>query len=173
MKKNNTSDRRNFLRTAGSALVAASIPVAISAQDAESRSPQNNLKQMIVFGGIAEPNPSLPGIFGQACFQFQMRADIGIGGFGTISDPVFTEINSHFKIHSATASGDERYTYVFLGTISESQANTNDLRGKLIKIKVKERPYGNCDVSLTIEGTPVSELLLPAIQVKLEHRSTR
>jgi hypothetical protein len=161
MKNDKTNNRRNFLKGAGALLVAAAVPGAIAAQKSDARpTTQNNLKQLIVFGGVAEPNPNLPGVFGMACFQFQMRADIGGSGFGTISDPVFTEINSQIKIH--TARQDETYVYVFIGTMPASQSP--ELIGKTVTIKVQVLSGDNCNVSLTIGETPVQGLLLPAIQ---------
>ena len=160
MKKDNTSNRRNFLKTAGAALVAASVPAAVPAQKAESSETANNLKQMIIFGGISEPNPNLPGVFGQACFQFQMRADIGAGGFGTISDPVFSDVNSHIEINSGKV--DLNDFYVFQGTVSRSRSS--EMVGKAVTIKCAVLRDGNCNVSLTVENTPLTGLLLPAVQ---------
>src|SRR5215203_2273201 len=167
MKDDNPNNRRNFLKTAGAALVAVSVPAAIAAQKNDNRtSSANNLKQMIVHGGVAEPNPNLPGIFGLACYQFQMRADFETGkGFGTLSDPVYSGINSHIKIHSARR-GDENAVYIFIGTTAAS--NSSELLGKEVTIKVQVLSDDNCSVSLTI-GEPNTQailigLLLPAVQ---------
>ena len=101
---NHENDRRSFLKTAGAALVAAAVPTAVLAQAKDARTPSgNNLKQMIVFGGVSEPNPSLPGVYGQICFQFQMCGDIGGlngRGFATIFDPVLGYANSHIELQS-------------------------------------------------------------------------
>jgi hypothetical protein len=120
MEKNN--NRRDFLKGAGAAIVAAAVPMAIAAQKNDARSGSgNNLKQLIVFGGVAEPLPSLPGVFGQACFQFQMQAVIGGTGIATISDPFFTEINSHIQISSGRL--DLNDMYIFQGTVVRSIRN--------------------------------------------------
>jgi hypothetical protein len=160
MNNDNKNDRRNFLKAAGAALVAAAVPAAVLAQKNDARPSGNNLKQMIVFGGIAEPNPNLPGIFGQACFQFQMQAVLGAGGYGTISDPVLTAINSHIEIHSGRS--DLNDIYIFQGTCRNSQSS--EMIGKAVAIKVQVLGDGNCNVSLTVEGTPIAGLLLPAVQ---------
>jgi len=160
MKNDNKNDRRNFLKTASAALVAAAVPAAVPAQKNDARPSGNNLKQMIIFGGIAEPNPNLPGVFGQACFQFQMQAVVGGRGYGTISDPVFTEIDTHVQIHSGRL--DLNDMYIFQGTCRNSQSS--EMIGKAVVIKVQVFGDGNCNVSLTIEDTPVAGLLLPAVQ---------
>lgn len=161
---NHENDRRHFLKTAGAALVAAAVPTAVLAQKNDARPPSgNNLKQMIVFGGVAEPNPSLPGIYSQVCFQFQMCGDIGGlngRGFATISDPVLGYANSHIELQSGRT--DINDIYVFQGTVEKS-ANP-DLVGKAVIIKIQVLPSDNCNVTLTIENTPVAGLLLPAIQ---------
>ena len=149
------------MRSAGAALVAASVPLTLAAQSRDARPSGNNLKQMIIFGGVAEPNPLRPGIYGQACFQFQMQANIGDrGGCATISDPVFTEVNSQIQIDSGRA--DINDIYVFRGTVRSS--NSSELIGKPVTVKIELMETDNCNVSLTIENTPVQGLLLPAIQ---------
>ena len=171
MRSNNKNNRRSFLRTAGAALVAASVPTILVAQKEDARPPTsgNNMKQMIIFGGVAEPNPGLPGVLGQSCFQFQMCADIGeTGGFGTLSDPMFSDVNSHIQFDSGRV--DINDYYVFRGTCSRSQ--NPDFVGKAVTVKVKVLADDNCDLSLTIENTPVAGLLLPAIQ-KVRDKSNR
>jgi len=160
MEKNN--NRRDFLKGAGAVIVAASVPMAVAAQKSDARSGSgNNLKQMIIFGGISEPNPNLSGVFGLACFQFQMQANLDGGGYGTISDPVFTEINSHIHINSSRR--DINDLYIFQG-ICERSLNP-EMLGKPVIIKIQVLSDGNCNVSLTVENTPVNGLLLPAVQV--------
>jgi hypothetical protein len=163
MKNDNKNDRRNFLKAAGAALVALSVPVAVAAQKEEPRLEANNLKQMIIFGGVSEPNPELPGVFGQACIQFQMRAEIGGRGFGTLSDPVFSDVNSRIEIHSGRS--DLNDLYIFQGAISHSLSP--EMVGSRATINVKVLRDGNCNVSLTIETANQAiliALLLPAVQ---------
>jgi hypothetical protein len=162
MKNTEGNNRRDFLKTAGAALVAASVPAALVAQPNSGSRSANNLKQMIIFGGVSEPLPSLPGTYGQVCYQLQMRADIGGtgGGFGTISDPVLGYVNSHVQFQSGRY--DLNDFYVFQGTVSRSL--DPDLVGKAVTVKVQVLSNDNCNVSLTIANTPVAGLLLPAIQ---------
>lgn len=163
MQENN---RRQFLKTAGAALVAAAVPTAVLAQKSDDARPPsgNNLKQMIIFGGVSEPLPNAPGVFGQADFQFQMRANLdgaGAGsGIATISDVYYSEVNSHVKVYSVERGLNDLYT--FRGTCQNSR--TPELVGKQVIIKVQVLPNDNCDVNLTIEDTPLQGLLLPAIQ---------
>ena len=161
MNNDNNNDRRNFLKTAGAALVAVSLPVAAVAQNARPGGSINNLKQMGIACHAFLPDSRLPGVFGQASYQFQMIANLdGSGGYGTISDPVFTEINSHIEIRSS--SRDVNDMYIFQGTVSVS--NSSQLMGKEVVVKVQVLSDGNCDVYLTIGDTPVQGLLLPAVQ---------
>ena len=162
MHRRITDDRRGFLKTAGMAMVAASVPATISGQANTRRPPtQNNLHQLLIAACVAEPNPHLPGIFGLASFNFQMTADInGRSGVATISDPVFTELNSHIEISYGRT--DINDLFIFQGTVKRSQSS--ELIGKTSTIKVRKLPDGNCDVSLTIEDTGLQGLLLPAVQ---------
>ena len=163
MKINKNTGRRSFLKTAGLALVAASVPTVILAQKKDEARPSsgNNLKQMLL-GCHSAADSTMSGIWGQACFQFQMCADIGgtRGGFGTISDPVITGVNSHIKFEPGRL--DINDIYVFQGTIQRSQSP--ELIGHTIIAKVQVLPDDNCNLSLTIGDTPVQGMLLPAIQ---------
>lgn len=161
MRKDTTNDRRGFLKTAGAALVAASLPAAMYAQNARRPTVPNNIKQIGLALHVADPNPLLPGIFGLACISFYMTADInGRSGVATLSDPVFPQINSHIDIESSRTEGNN--VIVFKGTIKRSQSS--ELMGRRMTIKVYICPDNNCDLSLTVEGTELQWLLLPAIQ---------
>ena len=159
----NQDNRRQFLKTAGAALVAAAVPATILAQRSEDARPPsgNNLKQMAIFGGVSEPLPNAPGVFGQADFQFQMLVDPDSGvGVATISDVYFSELNSHVKLYSVERGVND--LYIFRGTCLNSR--TPEFVGKQVVIKVQILPDDNCDIGLTIEDTPLQGLLLPAIQ---------
>jgi hypothetical protein len=163
MNNEGNNDRRSFLKTAGAALVAASMPVALTAQSNSARpgSSTNNIKQL---GLACHPVSvdSLPGIFGQVCYNFQMFAEVDGtgGGFGTLADPVFPAVNSHIKFYSGRTDAND--IYIFQGTVANSL--DPDLVGKPVTVKVKQLGGDNCDLYLTIGDTPVQSLLLPAVQ---------
>ncbi len=164
MNNDNKNNRRNFLKTAGAALVAASVPVAVSAQNANARPGccTNNLKQIGIAALPAAPNPNLPGIFGMASISLQLFADLGGGGYGVMSDPVFSEINSHIRIVSTEQTSDT--TYLLRGTIERSQSS--DLVGKPIVIRSQVLDSAsNCNLKVEIEtSTVLIGLLVPAVQ---------
>ena len=98
MKERDMHDRRDFLKAGGAALVAASASsVAIAAQD--------NTDKAIYFHGMAW-NRDLPGLFGELLLTFDLKVQLGKTGFGTFSDAVHPEVNSHFSISSITKHGD-------------------------------------------------------------------
>jgi hypothetical protein len=158
MKNDNSNGRRNFLKTTGAVMLSAAVPNALLATKASA---QNNLRQMIVFGGVSEPNPLLPGIYGMVGFHLTMCADIGgRSGVGSISDPVVTEINSHILFQSGRR--DLNDLYIFQGNVARS--NSSELMGKTVIVKVQLFEGDNCNVHLTIVGTPVDSVELPAVQ---------
>ena len=170
MNDEENNSRRNFLRTAAAGIVAVAVPTAIMAQSNRPRpgSSQNNIKQLLLAAHTYESTGSLPGIFGQACYQFQMTADIGGtgGGFGTLSDPVFPLVNSQIQFQSGRT--DLNDLFIFQGTVRNSL--NPDLVGKQVIVKVKPFSDGTSDLYLTIEDTPLQGLLLPAVQ-KVRDRS--
>ena len=117
---------------------------------------------MIIFGGVSEPLPSLPGVLGQTDFQFQMQASIDgpARGIASLSSPYFSEVNSQIGIVSVERVGTD--VYIFGGIVKFSRQP--DWVGRPMKIKVFICPSDNCDLELTIENTPVQGMLLPAIQ---------
>jgi hypothetical protein len=172
MKNENKNDRRNFLKAAGASLVAASLPLAVTAQKQTDKLEEDagNQPQPVYLHGCGW-NRSLPGVFGQACFTFEMRAEIGGTGVGTIRDDVFPEVNSQFQIHSATRSG--RNEYFFQGAIIASRSP--DLVGKRVTIVARNLGDGIGRASILVESDEdnlvviaiiavLIGLLLPAIQ---------
>lgn len=164
MKNDDSGDRRSFLKTAGAALVAASIPAAMIAHKSETQAAAaNNIRQMHLFGGISEPNPNLPGIFSQACVHFQMLANLdGSGGIAAISDPVFSQINSHIQINFARRIAND--VYLFRGVIGRSLSP--EIIGKTANIKVQLLREDMCDAYVSVEDTSgvLIALLVPAVQ---------
>ena len=102
--------RRNFLKAGGAALVAASAStVAIAEHDETGKA--------IYLHGMAW-NRELPGLFGELLLTFDLKAPFGKTGFGTFSDAVHPEVNSHFSINSIFKRGD---VYTMTGEIIASQ----------------------------------------------------
>jgi len=102
MKQKNVRDRRKFLKAGGAALVAASAPTVAMAHDEVERD--------VYLHGMAW-NRDLPGLFGELLLTFDIKVQVGRTGFGTFSDAVHPEVNSHFSITSMIKHGD-RYTMV-------------------------------------------------------------
>lgn len=104
------SDRRNFLKAGGAALLAASAAsVAMGEQEDEPKA--------IYLHGMAW-NRNLPGLFGELLLTFDLKVQLGKTGFGTFADDVYPEINSHFSINSVTKHGDQ---YTMLGEVIASR----------------------------------------------------
>ena len=98
MKEMDVNDRRNFLKVGGAALVGASATsVALGAPD--------DFQKAIYLHGMAW-NRELPGLSGELLLTFDIKVQIGKTGFGTFSDAVHPEVNSHFSIDSVKPQGD-------------------------------------------------------------------
>ena len=110
MKEIDISDRRNFLKAGGAALVAASASsVALAAPD--------DAQKAIYLHGMAW-NRDLPGLLGELLLTFDIKVHLGKTGFGTFADDVHPEFNSHFSIDSVTRHGD---VYKMTGAIIASR----------------------------------------------------
>lgn len=159
MKETKQNNRRNFLKTSGAALVAASLPLSLMAQ----RQPNDIMDERddprgpIYLNGCAW-NRNLPGVYGQACFVFEARAELGGTGVGTIRDDVHPEVNSQFQIMRAERVERDRYT--LQGEIISSQ--TPQLIGNRVTINVESIGSGQGRASLTIES-PDDNLVVIAI----------
>lgn len=165
------NDRRNFLKTSGAALVAASLPLAAAAQKNETEDGRGNRPQPIYLNGCGW-NRNLPGVFGQACFVFEARAEVGGTGVGTIRDDVYPEINSQFRIDSVIRQRDH---YKLSGEITASRSP--DMVGLLVTIDAESIGRGQGRASITVESegenlvviaiiAVLIGLLLPAIQAR-------
>lgn len=75
MERSNSNNRRNFLKSAAATLVAASVPVAAAAQKGDDEASGNQQDPIYIHG--CAWNRDLPGVFGQACFTFEVRAKVG------------------------------------------------------------------------------------------------
>jgi hypothetical protein len=110
MKLTEVNDRRNFLKAGGAALVGASASsVALGAPD--------EAQKAIYLHGMAW-NRDLPGLFGELLLTFDIKVQPGKTGFGTFSDDVHPEFNSHFSVDSVKRQGD---VYTLTGEIIASR----------------------------------------------------
>jgi hypothetical protein len=103
----------------------------------------NTLKQICL--SAFRWNRNLPGVFGQACFRFEMRAELSAGGCEIISDDIYSEVNFHFHIRSAVKTGN---IYLLEGTVIASCKP--DLVGKLVVIRSESLGDDNSNLSLTV-----------------------
>jgi len=115
MKEVDVSDRRDFLKVGGAALVGASVPsVAAGAPDQT---------QKVFYSHGMVWNPELPGIFRELRLSFDLAVRLGGTGLGTFRDDVHPEFNSHFKINSTARHGD---VYTFEGEITAARGMFTD-----------------------------------------------
>jgi hypothetical protein len=174
MKNANVTGRRDVLKAAGAGLVAAAVS-SVSAGELtgeqagkEAESP-NGPKPAYLHG--CGWNHDLPGVFGQVCLKFELRADMHEGtGVGTFGDDVHPEVNSQFEITRVTKHGNE---ITFEGEVTQSRDDS--LVGLPVKIVAEKLGNGKGKASITVgseEGNLVViaiiavliALLLPAVQ---------
>jgi hypothetical protein len=146
--KVDTSKRRNFLKAAGAGLVAASVPSVAAAALRGTRTigggAENSTPKPVYLSGCGW-NHALPGVFGEVCLTFDMRAELGGTGVGTFRDDVHPEVNSQFMVNSATKHGDE---YTFEGEIVSSR--DPDLVGRPVTIVAESLGDGKGSATLTV-----------------------
>ena len=152
MKMAGVSGRRGFLRVAGAGLVAASIPTAAGAltgsQKGDDQLPVDRSRPIYLHG--CGWNRALPGVFGEVCLAFDIRAELGGTGVGTLRDDVYPEVNSQVQINSATQHGNE---YTLEGQIIASRDPANV--GRAISIVAQSLGNGQGSAVITI-GTLAS-----------------
>jgi hypothetical protein len=163
MKKENTTNRRNFLKAGSAMLAAAALPASALAQKEEIEATNStNNPQPIYLHGCAW-NRSLPGIYGQACFSFDVRADIQTGaGLGTIRDDVHPQVNSQIQINSVQRRGKE---YTLQGVIVASRSP--ELIGKRVNIVAEwiEEDQGKASITIESEGNNLVVIAIIAILI--------
>ena len=160
-KTTDVNDRRSFLRVAGAGLVAASIPTAAGALTGAQKGddgPSHDRSRPIYLHGCGW-NRALPGVFGEVCLAFDIRAELGGTGVGTLRDDVHPEVNSQVQINSATKHGDE---YTLEGEIIAARDPANV--GRPITIVAQSLGDGKGSATITI-GTvgPSPNLVVIAI----------
>jgi hypothetical protein len=163
------SSRRSVLKAAGAGLVAAAIPsVAAGAlrgaqtpgEDALAQAPgeemPNNGPKPVYLSGCGW-NHDLPGVFGEVCLTFDMRAELGGTGVGTFRDDVHPEVNSQFQVTRATHHGK---VYTFEGEVIASRDPA--LVGLPVTIVAEKTGDGKGKASITV-GNEEQDLVVIAI----------
>jgi len=105
------NDRRGFLVGAGASILVAS---ALTAR-AQARIQTGNLPSSIYIGGLVS-NRDLAGLSGQLLLNVYLAVENGTG-FGTLSDPVHPQVNSHVEIGDTRRHGQ---AFEFDGEVSLS-----------------------------------------------------
>jgi hypothetical protein len=169
MKNAKASSRRDLLKVAGAGLVAAAVPsVAAAERDANGDETLHPDKPVYLWG--CGWNRELPGVFGEVCLAFEMRALLNGTGVGTFRDDVHPEINSQWRVDRASRHGN---TYTFEGEVIASRDPA--LVGQPVKIVAKKTASGQGTASIIVGSEETSlvviaiiavliGLLLPAIQ---------
>jgi len=175
--KVDTSKRRDFLKVAGAGLVAASVPSVAAAaltgsQKIGDGDHDSTPKPIYLYG--CGWNRALPGIFGEVCLTFDVRAELGGTGVGTFRDDVNPEVNSQFQINSATKHGD---VYTLEGEIIAARDPSN--LGRPVTIVAESLGNGKGSASITVGTVGTSPnlvviaiiailigLLLPAVEAR-------
>lgn len=102
----------------------------------------------------------MPGVYGQACFAFDVRAEIGGTGVGTMRDEVFHEVNSQFAVESVTRSGDG---YVLQCVIIASRSP--QLIGNRLTISAQNLGNGSALCSITVESEEENLVVIAIIAI--------
>lgn len=169
MKETNVNGRRSVLKVAGAGLVAAAVPSVAAGALTGARTPREEEPEQTP--GEDEPtsgpkpvylygcgwNRELPGVFGELCLTFDMRAELNGTGLGTFRDDVHPEINSRFEINSATRHGR---VYTFDGEIVASRDPA--LVGMAVTIVAEKLGNGKAKAAFTV-GSKERDLVVIAI----------
>jgi hypothetical protein len=156
MKNEKGSSRRNLLKAAGAGLVAAAAPSVVAAAEREVGDEDAHANKPVYLWGCGW-NRDLPGVFGEVCLAFEMRALMNGTGVGTFRDDVHPEVNSQWRVDRATRHGN---TYTFEGVITSSRDAA--LVGQPVKIVAKKTANGQASASITV-GDEEKDLVVIAI----------
>ena len=156
MKNAKVSSRRDLLKVAGAGLVAAAAPSAAAAEwDAGGDETLHPDKPVYLSG--CGWNRDAPGVFGQVCLAFEMRALLNGTGVGTFRDDVHPEVNSQWRVDRAKRHGN---TYTFEGEVIASRDPA--LVGLPVQIVAKKTASGQGTASITV-GSEETDLVVIAI----------
>jgi hypothetical protein len=165
MTQANANGRRRILKAASAGLVAAAAPsVALAGAGAVG---EDDLAGIPADDKDRGPKPvylhgcgwnrELPGVFGQICLTFEMRAELNGTGVGTFRDDVHPEVNSQFQVRSARRHGR---TYTFEGEVIASRDPS--LVGMAVRITAESLGDGRGRASITV-GSEDQNLVVIAI----------
>jgi hypothetical protein len=161
-KKADVNDRRSFLKLSGAGLAAAAIPTvatgALPGAQKGDDGPSHDRSRPIYLHGCGW-NRALPGVFGEVCLAFDIRAELGGTGVGTLRDDVHPEVNSQVQIHSVTKVSDE---YTLEGEIIAARDPAN--LGRPVTIVAQSLGDGKGSATITI-GTVASSPNLVVIAI--------
>jgi hypothetical protein len=156
MKNAKVSSRRDLLKVAGAGLVAAAAP-PVAAGERETDGDETLHPDRPVYLWGCGWNRELPGVYGQVCLTFEMRALVNGTGVGTFRDDVHPEVNSQWRVDRARRHGN---TYTFEGEVIASRDPA--LVGQPVKIVAKRTANGQGSASIIV-GSEESNLVVIAI----------
>ncbi len=156
MKSAKAGSRRDLLKAAGAGLVAAAAPAVVAAERDEGGDERVHADKPVYLWGCGW-NRELPGVFGEVCLAFEMRALLNGTGVGTFRDDVHPEVNSQWRVDRATRHGN---TYTFEGEVTSSRDAA--LVGQPVKIVAKKTGNGQASASITV-GSEEKDLVVIAI----------
>jgi hypothetical protein len=166
--------RREYLTTAGGALLAASALPAL-ADDGRNR---NKDDSDVLYGHGMVWNRDLPGVAGELRLSFDLRVNLETGtGFGTADDPIHPDWNLHFAINTVEQEklrkGETRYTMTGVVTHANNAANVGlpirilaETRGDTtaIAIAIGDLAFGGAGLVVIAIIAILIGLLVPAVQ---------
>jgi hypothetical protein len=169
-------NRRNYLATAGGALLAGSALPALAGD--HEHDDHGEGKSDVLYGHGMVWNRDLPGAAGDVKLSFDLRVNLETGaGFGTADDPVHPDWNIHFSIDSTertkVAGGENRFTMKGKVTRANNPAQVGlpvrilaETRGDTtaIAIAVGELAFAGAGLVVIAIIAILIGLLLPAVQ---------
>jgi hypothetical protein len=164
-------NRRNYLATAGGALLAGSAIPALADGGHEG-------KADVLYGHGMVWNRDLPGVPGELNLSFDLRVNLETGaGFGSADDPVHPEWNLHFSIDSTErkklAHGENRFTMKGVVTRANTPGNVGlpvriiaETRGDTtaVAIALGDLAFGGAGLVVIAIIAILIGLLVPAVQ---------
>ena len=168
------TNRRDYLKTTGAALLAAgSFPVQVGAQEERAADDAE-----VLYGHGLVWNRDLPGRDGELQLAFDLRVNLATGqGFGTANDAVHPDENFNFSITETktTRLRQHEHRYTMTGVVTEA-ADINNVglpvrilaqtRGDAtaVAIAIGERAFAGAGLVVIAIIAILIAMLLPAVQ---------